>query len=114
MLDLAYGRGGLGRSGSAPRWTFLTNHFLVLIAIASSPDLRVRDIAGSVGITERATQAILGDLVRAGFVERNRVGRRNRYKIRRNATLRHPLVGETRIGDVLDVLRSETTRAAAG
>ena len=114
MLEPGYGSDGWDRSDSAPRWTFLTNHFLVLIAIASNHDLRVRDIAARVGITERATQAILSDLVQAGFVERIRVGRRNRYKIRRSATLRHPLAAETRIGDVLDVLRPETTRAAAG
>jgi DNA-binding IclR family transcriptional regulator len=97
-----------------PRWTFLTNHFLVLVAISGDPDLRVRDIADHVGITERATQAILGDLVEEGFVERIRIGRRNRYKIRRAAPLRHPLVADSRIGELLDVMRPPTSRVATG
>ena len=114
-LEPVYGnRSGSNRGEAGPRWTFLTNHFLVLVAISGNPDLRVRDIANHVGITERATQAILGDLVEAGFVERIRIGRRNRYKIRRGATLRHPLVAETRIGELLDVMQSPRTRAAAG
>ena len=113
-LEPAYGsRVGSTHRDTVPRWTFLTNHCFVLIAIAGNPDLRVRDAAASVGITERATQAILGDLVDQGFVERIRIGRRNRYKIRRGASLRHPLVREARIGDVLDVLRPPASQAAA-
>jgi hypothetical protein len=99
---------------AAPRWTFVTNHFLVLVSIADNPDLRVRDIAGLVGITERATQAILGDLVQAGYVERIRIGRRNRYKIRRGAHLRHPLVRGATVGETLDVLLGTPRNAAAG
>src|SRR5438105_3770665 len=99
---------------AVPRWSFLTNHFLVLVAIARNPDLRVRDIAAEVGVTERATQAILSDLVEAGFVERIRIGRRNRYAIRRNAGFRHPMVDSTTIGQVLDVLEHPRPRAASG
>jgi predicted transcriptional regulator len=98
----------------ATRWTFVTNHFLVLVCIAGDPNLRVRDIAALVGITERATQAILSDLVSEGYVERIRIGRRNRYTIRRSAAFRHPLVKATKVGEVLDLVMSNGQRAAAG
>src|SRR5947208_202055 len=80
-------------SATAPHCAFLTNHAFVMVCIARSPDVRVRDVAEAVGITERATQAILRDLDRSGYIERRRIGRRNRYAIRRNAPLRHPLAG---------------------
>jgi predicted transcriptional regulator len=92
----------------------VTNHFLVLVSIAGNQDLRVRDIAALVGITERATQAILGDLVQDGYVERIRIGRRNRYKIRGGVHLRHSLVHETTIGEVLDVMLNPPRSAATG
>jgi hypothetical protein len=91
---------------AAPRWTFFTNHFLVLACVAERADLRVRDIAGMVGITERATQAILSDLAHDGFLERIRVGRRNRYKVRRAEHFRHPIVGDTSVGEVLEIVLS--------
>ena len=114
MESIGPGRSAPGGGGAAPRWTFVTNHFLVLISIAGNHDLRVRDIAALVGITERATQAILGDLVQDGYVERIRVGRRNHYKIRRSISLRHPLVRETTIGEVLDVVLHPHRSAATG
>ena len=97
-----------------PRWTFFTNHFLVLACVAESPDLRVRDIAAMVGITERATQAILSDLANDGYLERIRVGRRNRYKVRRNTHFRHAVVRGATIGDVLNVALGGGRRAAVG
>ena len=103
----------IGRD-TAPRWTFVTNHFLVLASIAGNPNLRVRDIAALVGITERATQAILSDLVHVGYAARIRIGRRNRYKVRRNASLRHPIVGGTTVGEVLDVVLPHTDIRAVG
>jgi DNA-binding MarR family transcriptional regulator len=99
---------------ATPRWTFLTNHFLVLTCVTGRPDLRVRDIAGMVGITERATQAILSDLAHEGYVERIRVGRRNRYTVRRNAHFRHPLVSATSVGEVLDLVLSNGRSSAVG
>jgi hypothetical protein len=107
-------RGASSRDDAASRWTFFTNHFLVLACVADKPDLRVRDIAGLVGITERATQAILSDLATEGYVERMRVGRRNRYKVRGNMGLRHPVVGATAIGEVLDIVLAHRRSAAAG
>jgi predicted transcriptional regulator len=98
----------------APRWSFVTNHFLVLASIAGDPDLRVRDIAVRVGITERATQAILSDLVGDGYVERIRIGRRNRYKVRRSAGFRHAITSGTTVGEVLDVVLSHRDVSAVG
>jgi len=99
---------------ASSRWTFFTNHFLVLAAVAGNADLRVRDIATLVGITERATQAILSDLANDGYLERIRIGRRNRYKVRRNVNFRHPLVNGATIGDVLDVVLGNDRNAAVG
>lgn len=72
-------------------WTFLTNHAHVLVCIADEPDIRGRDIAERVGITERAAQAIVADLVAAGYVLRRRAGRRNCYSINLDGPMRHPL-----------------------
>jgi DNA-binding MarR family transcriptional regulator len=79
-------------SSEEPRreWRFLTNHTQVLLAIARNPDVRLRDVAHDVGITERAAQRILADLVQTGYVERERNGRRNRYLINLHAYMRHP------------------------
>jgi hypothetical protein len=107
--------GDAPREGEASsRWTFFTNHFLVLAAVSGNADLRVRDIASVVGITERATQAILSDLAHEGYLERIRVGRRNRYKVRRNVHFRHPLVHAATVGDVLDLVLTGERNAAFG
>lgn len=103
-----------GDPDAAPRWTFFTNHFLVLASVTARPDLRVRDIATLVGITERATQAILSDLAHEGYLERIRVGRRNRYKVRRGAHFRHPIVSATSLGEVLDLVLSNGRSTAVG
>jgi DNA-binding MarR family transcriptional regulator len=71
-------------------WRFLTNHTQVLLCIAQAPDVRLRDVANQVGITERAAQRILADLVEAGYVERTRHGRRNSYRINEDRHMRHP------------------------
>lgn len=72
------------------RWTFLTNHARVLLEIARDPEVRLRDVAATAGITERAAQAIVADLEAAGYVTRTRVGRRNRYTIDASRQFRHP------------------------
>ena len=94
-------------------WTFLTNHANVLLCIARNPDIRMREIADEVGITERAAQRIVGDLVDEGYVARKRVGRRNEYEINTQAKLRHPLSREHAIGEVLTVLRDPHAPARA-
>src|SRR5690348_4972345 len=91
-------------------WTVLTNHGLVLVTIARNPNVRVRDIADAVGITERATQAILRDLDHGGYIERSRVGRRNRYSVRRRAALPHALLESATVGDLVDALTPHAPR----
>ena len=88
-------------------WHFLTNHAQVLLCIESNPDARMRDIAETVGVTERAAQRITNDLVEAGYVTRERIGRRNRYRINRKARMRHPAQREHAIGELLGLLSSE-------
>jgi len=85
-------------------WRFVTNHTQVLLNIARNPDIRTRDIAEAVGITERAAQRIVADLVEAGFVESVRVGRRNHYTVNRDTTMRHPAQANQQIGELLDLL----------
>ncbi len=87
-----------------PGWTFLTNHAHVLVCVARDPGVRLRDVAGEVGITERAAQRIVADLVDAGYLEREREGRRNRYRLNRELPLRHPLERDHAIGEILGVL----------
>jgi predicted transcriptional regulator len=89
---------------SERRWTFLTNHSHVLVCIAEDPDARGRDIAERVGISERAVQAIIGDLVEGGYVTRERVGRRNHYTIDTEGRLRHPVEEGHTVGDLLAML----------
>jgi predicted ArsR family transcriptional regulator len=86
------------------RWTFMTNHTHVLVCVAEDPDVRGRDIAERVGISERAVQAIIGDLVQEGYVVRERSGRRNHYTIDPHGRLRHPLEDDRTVGDLLAML----------
>ena len=79
----------MSSTGEPKTWTFLTNHAQVLLCLAETPDIRLRDVAERVGITERATQRILAELVEAGYVKTDRVGRRNRYTVDRGHTMRH-------------------------
>lgn len=86
-------------------WTFLTNHARVLVAISQNPDIRVRDIAGMTGITERSTQRIVAELEEAGYLSHETIGRRNHYKVSTTTTtLRHPLERGVEIGLLLDLL----------
>jgi DNA-binding MarR family transcriptional regulator len=87
-------------------WQFVTNHTQVLLCISRDPDARLRDIADSVGITVGSAQRILADLVEAGFVERERQGRRNRYRINESSPmLRHTAQENQEIGGLLEFLR---------
>src|SRR5919197_5839386 len=85
-------------------WDFLTNHAHVLTCVAHDPGIRLRDIAGAVGITERAAHRILSELVEDGYVLREREGRRNHYQVVADLPLRHPLVRGREVGDLLKVL----------
>ena len=87
-------------------WRFVTNHTQVLLCIARAPDVRLRDVAEQVGITERAAQRILADLVEAGYVERKRHGRRNSYRINEHQHMRHPAQEDIEIRALLDLTHS--------
>jgi DNA-binding transcriptional ArsR family regulator len=85
-------------------WTFLSNHALVLSYIAHHPRITARELANTVGITERATRKIIADLLETGYIDIKREGRRNRYRVNADLDLRHPIHGETAIGDLLEAL----------
>ncbi len=89
-------------------WTFLTNHAHVLLALAAEPDLRLRDVAERVGITERAAQRIVGELEQAGYLSVRRVGRRNQYRVNSSRPLRHPAERHHKVGELLTVLAHDT------
>ncbi|MFB1044141.1 helix-turn-helix transcriptional regulator [Streptomyces chrestomyceticus] len=86
------------------RWTFLTNHARVLLAIARDPDARLRTIAAACLLTERAVQAIIADLEQAGYLHRQRVGRRNQYTLSLDQPLRHPAEAGLTIRTLIDQL----------
>ena len=88
----------------ANAWTFLTNHSHVLLCIAEDPNVRLRDVAVRVGITERAAQRIVAELEDAGYLSHEKVGRRNRYEVHPELPLRHPLEDHLEIGALLRVL----------
>lgn len=85
-------------------WTFFTNHAHVLFCISEDPDIRMRDVAERVGITERAAQRIVAELEEAGYLEHERIGRRNHYELRHEVPLRHPIETHVTVGDLLDLL----------
>ena len=85
-------------------WSFLTNHARALVCIAHDPGVRLRDIAVTLGITERTAYGIVNDLTAAGYVVKDKDGRRNRYQIRTHLPLREVVGREGTIGEVLDVL----------
>ncbi len=85
-------------------WTFLTNHGLVLLAIAQDPEARVRDIAVRVGITERSAQRIVADLLEAGYVSRSRSGRRNVYTVHGEVHLPHATTRHQEVGALMATL----------
>ena len=85
-------------------WTFLTNHLHVLVVLSRDPGLRIRDMAEQIGITQRAVQRILSELIEAGVLKATREGRRNRYTIRRSTRLRHPLESKHTVGELINLL----------
>jgi MarR family len=96
---------------TAPGWTFLTNHAQVLVCIAGDGGIRLRDIGERVGITERATHRIVVELADAGYITRERHGRRNRYTINADFPLPDPVARERNVGELLALL---TARRASG
>ncbi len=93
--------------GSPHEWTFLSNHACVLTLLAGEPELRIRDIAPRVGLTERTTHEILRQLAEAGFLVVTKRGRRNHYEVMADRPLRHPLHRSHRIGELIAALTDE-------
>ena len=96
----------MSSNGHSASWTFLTNHTQVLICIAEDDNITLREVANKVGITERAAQRIVADLVEAEIVDRRRVGRRNHYLVNRKALMRHEAQANQQVGPLLDLLQS--------
>jgi hypothetical protein len=96
----------------APGWTFLTNHAQVLVCIARDPGVRLRDIGQRVGITERAAHRIVAELAAAGYITRQRNGRRNHYTINSHLPLPDPIAREQNVGELLEILTA--TRGPQG
>ena len=86
------------------RWSFLTNHARVLVCIAHDPGVRLRDIAATLDITERSAYGIVTELVEAGYVIKDKTGRRNRYHVQGDLPLGEPIGRERTIGEVLELL----------
>jgi DNA-binding Lrp family transcriptional regulator len=95
---------------TAPGWAFLTNHARVLLCIADDPGIRLRDIGDRVGITERAAHRIVTELGTAGYINRERQGRRNRYTINTHLPLPDPIARSQNIGELLEILSSEPAK----
>jgi DNA-binding IclR family transcriptional regulator len=90
-------------------WTFLTNHSHVLLCLAADPEIRLRDVAEKVGITERAAQRILADLVEGGYVSVTRIGRRNQYRVNPKLPLRHPVEERNQVASLLALVKRNST-----
>jgi len=88
-------------------WRFITGHARVLLALAKDPEARVADLAVAAGLTERAVYRILADLQDAGYVAREKTGRRNRYRVDRELPLREPVVEDELVHDLLALIRAE-------
>jgi len=86
------------------RWTFVTNHAIVLLQVWRNPNLTVREIAEGVGITERAVHRILTDLSRASYILRKRVGRRSQYAVSTDRPMRHPMFEKMSVARLLTAL----------
>jgi DNA-binding transcriptional ArsR family regulator len=92
------------------RWTFLSNHGRALLCIAHDPEVRLSDIAASLNLTERSAYSIVNDLAEAGYIVKERDGRRNRYQVQHHLPLPEALDRDQAIGDVLGVLTGDVSR----
>lgn len=94
-------------------WTFLTNHSHVLFCLAQDPDIRLRDVADRVGITERAVQRIVTELEDGGYITRQRQGRRNTYQVHDKLPLRHAIERHRSVADLLKLILSMSAASKA-
>jgi Winged helix-turn-helix DNA-binding len=99
---------------TAPSWTFLTRHAQVLLCIADDPGIRLRDIGDRVGITERAAHRIVGELADAGYISRERRGRRNHYAVQPERPLPDAIARDRSVGSLLDVLVTRRSAPSPG
>lgn len=102
-LDAPHGTAGTGAAVGGS-WTFLSNHAHVLLCLADDPHQTLPKIAARVGITSRAVQLIVSDLILGGYLTRTKVGRRNHYQINPDGHLRHPLEAHHRVADLISAL----------
>lgn len=86
------------------KWTFLSHHAHVLIALDRRPDSKIEDLATILGVTSRSVVNVLNDLVEGGYLTKTRVGRRNQYSINKEAKLRHATSGQKKVGDLISSL----------
>jgi DNA-binding MarR family transcriptional regulator len=101
-------------TGMPQGWTFLTNHAHVLLAVARTPDALVRDLAATVGISERAALTILSDLEAAGYLHRTRLGRRTRYTLHAGQPFRHATTAAHRIDELIAIFTTLAPRDPSG
>lgn len=94
-----------------PDWTFLTNHAHVLFCLAQDSEIRLRDVADRVGITERAVQRIVTELENGTYITRQRNGRRNSYIVHKNLYLRHPIESHCSVSDLLGLIVTSDAKA---
>jgi DNA-binding IclR family transcriptional regulator len=93
-------RESAGAAHNLADWKFITNHAQVLLCVAHDPEIRLREIAEACGITERAAHRIIADLEEAGYITRERMGRRNRYEFHPEVAMRHPRIGHALLKDI--------------
>ncbi len=91
-------------------WSFFTNHAHVLLCLAEDPEMRLRDVVAAVGITERAVQKIISELVSGGVLERERIGRRNVYRIHGELPLRHPVESHCKVQGLIEFILGSKSR----
>ena len=103
-MSIAIRPADLLASWAVAPFSFITNHGLALLSIAEDPQIRMRDIAATVNITERAAQRIVSDLIEAGYIDRKRMGRRNEYAVRTDLSVRLPNQRDIDLGSLLGVL----------
>src|SRR3954452_152197 len=99
---------------TTPSWTFVTRHAQVLLCIADDPGIRLREIGDRVGVTERAAHRIVGELADAGYISRERRGRRNHYTVGLEQPLPDPLARDQRVGDLLGILITQRSEPLPG
>lgn len=100
----------MAKHSGASKWTFLTNHGHVLLCLAQASDLRLRDVADQVGVTERAVQRIVADLEDGGYLRRRRLGRQNVYEIDAEQPLRHPVEAHHSVGALIALSAGDPPR----